>query len=143
MLFLYGVAGCLILYLHFRAKNIKQTLGLVVVLVLVFLAADLGERFYHKIVNNYWGKINRDASHLLVSAVYTSNEKALDWIADPQDREVLRRTYAVLEDKKLLSKNRFEIERRLVDIYNDYFGTIQAVLLRSFQDVFLIHENLV
>lgn len=141
MLFLYGVAGCLIIYLHSRTKNIKRTLGLVLLLVAVFLTADLGERFYHRVVNNYWGKINRDASHLLVGAVYTSDKRVLIWIADPRDREVLRRSYDVLEDKKLLSKNRFEIDRRLVDIYNDHFVPMQTVLLRSFQDVFPMDEN--
>jgi hypothetical protein len=79
---------------------------------------------------------------MLVGVVYISDERALGLITDnKQDREVLKRTYAYLEDNKLLSKNRFEIDRRLVDIYNDHFVAMQIILQNSFQDVFFSPES--
>jgi hypothetical protein len=111
------------------------------VMVAVFLVTGLGERFYHKAVNNYWGRMNRGASHMIIGAVYISDAQSLNFITQPKDRDVLNRTYAYLENRKLLSKNRFEIDRRLVDLYNDNFCVLQTVLLKSFQDVFFTPEE--
>lgn len=141
MIFLYGVAGAMILYLQLKIRNIRLTIGLVMAMVAVFLVTGLGERFYHKAVNNYWGRINRSASTMIIGAVYISDAQALNFIAEPRDREVLNRTYAYLENRKLLSKNRFEIDRRLVDIYNDYFCVMQTIILKSIQDVFFVPEE--
>jgi hypothetical protein len=141
MIFMYVIAILLVLYLYLRDKNVRLLVGLIVAVIVAFFIADIGERLYHKSVNNNFFKINRDASHMLVGAVYISDERALGFFADKQDREVLKRTYAYLEDKKLLSKNRFEIKRRLVDIYNDHFVTMQIMLQSSFQDVFFSPES--
>ncbi len=137
MIFLYIIAVLLIPVLYLKTKNIRVMLGLFTIVLTIFLFMDLGERFYHKAVNDYFGKISLNASHMLVGAAYVTDDKAMDKIVNQKDREVLKRTYDFLENKKLLAKNRFEIGRRLVDLYNDNFATILGYgLMASFQHVY-------
>ncbi len=124
MIFLYMIAVLLIPLLYIKAKNVRVTIGLFTIVLAVFLFMDLGEKFYHQTINGYFGKISLNASHMLVGAVYVSDSQSLNLIVNKKDREVLKRTYDYLESKKLLAKQRFEIKRRLVDIYNDHFNII-------------------
>jgi hypothetical protein len=137
MIFMYIIASLFIVYLHLTLKNRRLTIGLITIGIVFFLFADMGERLYHKVTNDYFGKVSLNASHMLVGAVYVSDEHALSLISDKQDREVLKRTYDYLENRKLLAKNRFEVDRRLVDLYNDNFATILGYgLMASFQHVY-------
>jgi len=141
MIYLYAIVASLIWHRYWRYRDISLLAGFVVLTISIVLIADFGERFYHKTVNNYFGKISRSASHMLVGAVYISDKHALSLIENTDDREVLRRTYDHLENRKLLAKQRYEIKRRLVDVYDDNFCYIQTTIEISFQEVFSLQRG--
>jgi len=137
MIFLYVIAFVLIpLYCQEHA-NKSHLLGLIVILLAIFLCTDFSERLYHRFVNNYFGKVSLNASHMLVGAVYVSDKGALGLIENAKDRDVLKLTYDSLESRSLLAKQRFGIDRRLVDLYNDNFAVILGYsLMSSFQHIY-------
>jgi hypothetical protein len=142
MIFMYVIAIVSIIVLQLKTCNIRSIIILVVTGIAVFAFAELTERFYHQSVNHYFGKVSLNASHILVGAIYVTDEKIINNIVNQQDREVLKRTYDYMENKKLLAKNRFEINRRLIDLYNDHFAAIlNNGLMASFQHVYPQHMH--
>jgi hypothetical protein len=137
MIFMYIIVIVFIIMLQLKFHNIRLIIGLIAAGIVIFTLADFSERFYHKVANNYFGKVSLNASHILVGAIYVTDHKALNDIANQHDREVLNLAYDFLENKKLLAKNRFENDRRLVDLYNDNFATILGYgLMGSFQHAY-------
>jgi len=138
MIFLYVIAIVLILSLYLKRDiRIPAAISLFIVVLVIFLCAELGERLYHKLTNNYFGKISLTESHLLVGAIYVSDKQTFSHIDDIRDRRVLEQAYEFLEDHKLLAKQRFEIGRRMVDLYNDNFAVILGPgLMSSFRRVY-------
>ncbi|RPH52479.1 MAG: hypothetical protein EHM85_02740 [Desulfobacteraceae bacterium] len=142
MIFMYIIAIVAINILQFKVDHIRSIIILITTGIAIFVFADLSERFYHKAANHYFGKVSLNASHILVGAIYVTNEKVINNIVNQQDREVIKRTYDYLENKKLLAKNRFEIDRRLVDLYNDNFAIILGSgLMASFQHVYSLPKQ--
>lgn len=137
MIFMYLIAMALLLYLYLKIGNFRLIMRFFTAMLAIFLIAEASERFYHKSVNNYFGKLSLNVSHMLVGVVFISDQHALKYISNENDRKVLKQAYDYLENRKFLSKNRFEIDLRLVDLYNDSFNiSLYYGLMRSFQSVY-------
>lgn len=134
MTFLFITASLAAIYCYPYKSEQKRLVRAFLLLCIAVLSVDSGERFYHAFTQGYFGKIDRAASHLLVGAVYVAQEQSFATFS-PQDRKVVKKAIDGLKKRKMHATNRFELDRRLVDLYNDNFCRMQSILEKSFKEV--------
>jgi len=137
MFFLYPLAAAVLLWEWRHGLELRATLLLALSALLLVAGTDLAERLYHRQASGHFGRVSLGSSHFLVGALYMAPPQAAELPERESDREVLRRAYAFLASQKLHSSSRFELDRRLADLYNDKFAAmLNAGLMPAFNQVY-------
>jgi hypothetical protein len=113
-----------IVYINYKKKNIKKSLTLLAVIVLLPFIVSLSQRIYNKIVHDQYVNYAMTYVHFIASPFYIASADDVTIFKNEEQKKLFKRTYSSLLESRLTRNQVIELEQDDYEFFQKNFTKI-------------------